>query len=169
MVYKLVMQYSSSPSNWEENYTDVLVNLYRYIETYDESKSIKTWLHIVTKRHVFELERRRRAAANFDDDKDIEVFEDITDDEPSSNCMGVDNYREYYSDAILEVLDMMKPIHRDALILQEAGYSLKEIVEIEHKKGTLASKNIETIKSRLHLARQFMKKHLTRDGERKAD
>ena len=83
--------------------------------------------------------------------------------------MGIDNYRELYNDEILSVLDEMKPIHRDAFLLQEAGYSLKEIVEIEHRKGTLKSKNIETVKSRLFLARQYLKKHLTRDGKRVSD
>ena len=58
-------------------------------------------------------------------------------------------------------------IHRDAWILQQAGYSLKEIAEIENKKGTLKSRNIETVKSRLFFARQFLRKNLTRDGKRK--
>ena len=88
------------------------------------------------------------------------------EDSVSGNIMGVDNYRELYNDDILSVLDELKPIHRDVFILQEAGYSLKEIAEIEYQKGTLKSKNVETVKSRLFLARQYLKKHLTRDGER---
>jgi DNA-directed RNA polymerase specialized sigma24 family protein len=89
------------------------------------------------------------------------------EDEPSANEMGIYNYQELYNDDMLSVLDAMKSIHREALLLQEAGYSLKEIAEIEYKKGTLKSHNIETIKSRLFLARQFLKKNLTRDGKRK--
>ena len=81
--------------------------------------------------------------------------------------MGLENYRELYSDDILAVLDSMKPIHKDALLLQEAGYSLKEIADIEYDKGTLKYRNIETVKSRLFLARQYLKKYLTRDGKRK--
>lgn len=171
MIYKLVMKYSYHPANVQENYNEVLVNLFRGIDTYDPSRSIKTWLHIVTKRHVYELERRRLRDDNRNNDHDIDTFEDEVpaSSKPSSNLMGVDNYRDFYSDEILEVLDMMKPIHRDALILQEAGYSLKEIADIEFHKGTLKSHNIETVKSRLYLARQFMKKHLTRDGKRKMD
>lgn len=171
MIYKLVMQYSWDMKNVEENYNLVLLNFYRGIETYDPDRSIKTWLHICTKRQVRELERRRKR------DEDIKAFNlDITDcgeedfaasDKPSANLMNVDNYRDFYNDDILWVLDQMKPIHRDALILQEAGYSLKEIADIEYKRGTLKSHTIDTVKSRLFLARQFMKKHLTRDGKRK--
>lgn len=171
MIYKLVIQYSFSSSNVEENYNEVLINFYRRIETYDPERPIRTWLHIVTKRHVFELERRRKRHENTDECVDIDSCDaDIPmSDKPSSNLMGIENYKEFYSDEILEVLDMMKPKHRDALILQEAGYSLKEIAEIEYRKGQLKSKNIETIKSRLFLARRFMKKHLTKDGKRKMD
>ena len=83
--------------------------------------------------------------------------------------MGLENYRQFYNEDILEVLDSMKPIHRDAILLQEAGYPLREIADIEYKKGTLPSHNIETIKSRLLIARKILKNNLTRNGERITD
>ena len=169
MIYKLCIKYSFSPHNVEENYTEVLVNFFRRVETYDTSRSIRTWLHICTKRQVLALERKRQAKNAFAcDDYDVEDLGDelFDNDNVSGNAMGVGNYRELYSDDILSVLDELKPIHRDALILQEAGYSLKEIAEIEYNKGTLKSKNVETVKSRLFFARQYLKKHLTRDGDR---
>lgn len=170
MIYKLCIKYSYNSRNVEENYTEVLVNFYRRIETYDPNRPIRTWLHICTKRQVFALERKRQAKSlPICNDNGIEGFGGepmYDDDEVSGNVMGVENYRELYNDDILAVLDELKPIHRDALILQEAGYSLKEIVEIEYHKGTLKSRNIETVKSRLFLARQYLKKHLTRDGDR---
>lgn len=172
MVYKLCINYTYNSANVEENYTEVLVNFYRRIETYDPSRSIHTWLHIVTKRQIAEIERKRKRDDNRDYDQDIEMYEGtVSNDsgELSGNAMGIDNYREFYSDDILSVLDEMKDIHRDAFLLQESGYSLKEIAEIEHDKGTLKSRNIETVKSRLFLARQFLKKNLTRDGKRKID
>lgn len=168
MIYKLCIKYSYKSQNVQENYIEVLINFFRRIETYDTSRPIRTWLHICTKRHIYSLERKRAAEDNADYDHDIEYLEDeiLDDDEAIGNVMGIDNYRELYNDDILSVLDEMKPIHRDAFLLQEAGYSLKEIVEIEYKKGTLKSKNIETVKSRLFLARQYLKKNLTRDGKR---
>ena len=185
MVYKLVMVYSYKPENVPENYNEVLINFFRRIETYDPSRSLCTWLHIVTKRMVRKLEEDRVRHDNRNRDREIDFYEDYGDDDSyaqpmpkpslradervSSNCMGLENYRQYYNDDILAVLDMMKPIHRDAIILQEAGYSLKEIADIEYRKGTLKSHNIETVKSRLFLARQFLKKNLTRDGERITD
>lgn len=170
MIYKLVMNYSYRKQNVEENYTEVLVALFRGIHTYDPSRSIHTWLHIVTKRYVYVLERKRKLHENKSYDVDIEEYqENIYDLEANSNSMNEENYQDFYSDDILCVLNEMSPKHRDTLLLQEAGYSLKEIVEIEYKKGTLKSRNIETIKSRLFIARKHLKKNLTRNGERKVD
>lgn len=169
MIYKLCIKYSYSPHNVEENYTEVLVNFYRRIETYDPSRSIRTWLHICTKRQVLALERKRQAREiPTCDDYSVDEFGDemLCDEIVGNNSMGVENYREFYNDDVLSVLDELKPIHRDALVLQEAGYSLKEIAEIEYNNGTLKSKNVETVKSRLFFARQYLKKHLTRDGNR---
>lgn len=171
MIYFLVKKYSYCYENVEENYNETLMNLYRGVETYDPSRPIKTWIHIVVKRHVFDLERKRLKRMKNDNVHDVDGFEETTasPDAPTFRTMDTDNFRELYSDEVLEVLDMLKPIHRDAIILQEAGYSLKEIADIEYRKGTLKSHNIETVKSRLYLARQFMKKYLTRDGKRKLD
>ena len=171
MIYKLCMNYTYSPDNVQENYNEVLINFFRRIETYDPNRSIHTWLHIVTKRQIAELERKRSQHNNKNDDYDIEDFCNSIQvaSELSANVMGIDNYRKLYNDDILAVLDSMKSIHKDALLLQEAGYSLKEIADIEYNKGTLKSRNIETVKSRLFLARQYLKKYLTRDGKRKFD
>lgn len=168
MIYKLCIKYSFNPRNVEENYSDVLLNFYRGIETYAPSRPIRAWLHTCTKHHIWAIESKRLKREQIDDDYDVEVMEEVLldDDEVSGNVMGLENYREHYNDDILSVLDEMKPCHRDVLLLQEAGYALKEIVEIEYKKGTLKTPNIETIKSRLRAARKYLKEHITRDGER---
>lgn len=168
MIFKLCKRYSCRPDNVEENYLDVMVNFYRRIETYDDSRPIKAWIHTCVKRQVWASERQRKIHNNKDYDNDIEDYADalFADDHVSCNALGVDNWRELYNPDIVEVLEELKPRHRDALILQEAGYSLREIAEIEFIKGTLKSPNIETIKSRLRLARQYLKSNITRDGQR---
>lgn len=172
MIYKLCMNYTFRHTDVQENYLEVMTNLYRYIETYDTSKSIHTWLHIVTKRCVYDLDQKRKKQRDtLNDDNDIES---VADDESlldrghiSSNVMGVDNYRELYNDDILWALDQLKPQYKRALIYQQAGYKLKEIAELEYQNGALESRNIDTVKSRLFLARKELQKLLTRDGERR--
>lgn len=168
MIFKLCKEYSNHPDNVQENYSEVMVNFYRRIETYDPSKEIRPWIHTCVKHQVWACERKRQTHNNKDFDNDIENYEEelIEDDHISSNVLGVENWRSLYSQDIVEVLDELKPRHRDALILQEAGYSLREISEIEYAKGSLKTLNMETIKSRLRLARQHLKNNLTRDGKR---
>ena len=172
MIYKLCMRYTFNPSDIEDNYIEVLTNMYKYIETYNPERAVQTWLHIVTKRCVFDLDQRKKKHQDMlSDDNDVETFsssESIVDfDEVSSNVMGIDNYQELYSDDVLAALKQLKPQYRSALLYQQAGYKLKEIAEIEYRNGALESRNIETVKSRLFLARQQLQQLLTRDGKRR--
>lgn len=171
MIYKLVMNYTTEAQHVESNYYDVLANMYKYIETYDPTRPIHAWLHIITKRYVFDLNKKRSKKQSLYDYK-VDVggycnhFKDIEVRE-TANTLTIDNYRELYNDDILYALDQLKEPYRRCLILQQAGYKLKEIAEIEFNYGTLESKNIETVKSRLFLARQQLQQLLTRDGKRR--
>lgn len=188
MIYKLCIKYSDNPEDVEENYTIVLTTLYRGIETYDPSRSLQTWIHICTKRQVYDLNKRAAKANKQDrfvhvstfydyDDTDNEYCGEVaerfeladTSDFDGPQALTVENYRQHYSDDILRVFDSMKPMYRDALLLQEAGYSLREIADIEYAKGTLISNNIDTIKSRLFLARSYLRSKLNRDGTLRHD
>lgn len=166
------MRYTFNPNDTQDNYVEVLTNMYKYIESYDSKRSIHTWLHIVTKRCVFDMDQRRKRQQDMlNDDNDVDSFSvsnDFTEiGEVSAGAMSIDNYRELYSDDVLYALDQLKPQYKRALLLQQAGYKLKEIAEIEYRNGALDSRNIETVKSRLFLARQQLQQLLTRDGKRR--
>lgn len=172
MIYKLCMRYTFNPNDTQDNYVEVLTNMYKYIESYDSERSIHTWLHIVTKRCVFDMDQRRKRQQDMlNDDNDVDSFSvsnNFTEiGEVSAGAMSIDNYRELYSDDVLYALDQLKPQYKRALLLQQAGYKLKEIAEIEYRNGALDSRNIETVKSRLFLARQQLQQLLTRDGKRR--
>lgn len=170
LIYKLCIRYSYSSHDVDDNYNEVLINFYKYIETYDTSRSIQTWLHIVTKRFVADMNNRNSQFKTTDDLDVDEMADTFTEDsELSCNYMGEDNYHELYNDDILKALSKLKPIYREALLLQQAGYKLMEIMDISYKNGNLKTKNIETVKSRLFLAKQQMRKLINRDGETRTD
>ena len=166
LIYKLCIKYTYVSTDVEDNYNEVLVNFFKYIETYNPERSIQTWLHIVTKRFVHDMNQRK---ASFKRNEDFDVTDlaatYLEPDHVSSNCMGMDNYHELYGDDILNALAMLKPIYREALLLQQAGYKLEEIMEISHRNGNLKNCNIETVKSRLFLAKQQMRTLINHDGE----
>ena len=73
-------------------------------------------------------------------------------DKPCTVEVTPENYRELFSDEIL---------------LQMGGYKLEEIMEILYQRGCLKTRNLETTKSRIFLAKKKLKERLTRDGKRK--
>ena len=170
LIYSRCIRYTYCQEDVADNYNEVLVNFFKYMDTYDPQRSIQTWLHIVTKRFVADL-NHRNSQLKRSDDIDVQQISGnlLCEDDPSASVMGLDNYRELYSDDILRALDSLRPIYREALLLQQAGYKLGEIMEITFRRGSLRVRNIETVKSRLFLAKQQMRKLITRDGDKREE
>lgn len=168
LVYRLCIRYTFLQEDIADNYNEVLVNFFKYIATYDPRRCILNWIHIVTKRFVMEQNRRH---GRLPVSESVDVFKlasSLSDeDETHGNAMGMDNYREFYNDDILAALDQLKPIYREALLLQQAGYKLEEIVEISYRNGNMKSRSMDTMKSRIFLAKQQMRKLITPDGEKR--
>lgn len=171
LIYSICIKYTYNQEDIEDNYVEALTNFFRYMDSYDPARPVKTWIYAVTKRLVADLNGRNKNRMPADDNIDIcDVRSSLlSDDEPSENCMGMDNYREFYNDDILWALDRLKPIYREAFLLQQAGYKIGEIMEIAYRNGSLQTRNVETVKSRLFLAKSQLRKLLTRDGEKRMD
>lgn len=168
MIYKLVITYSMKKSHIQDNYVECLNNYYNYIETYNPEMEIKTWLHIVCKRFIKSLEVKRSKELQQVDLE--EAGSDLIMHDPShtsENVMGVDNWRDMYSDEVLDALMGLGAIYREALLLQLAGYSLKEIAMISYRNGNIKACNVDTVKSRLFLAKKGMREALEKNGYRK--
>lgn len=171
LIYSICIKYTYNQEDVEDNYLEALVNFFKYMDSYNPARPVKTWIYAVTKRLVADLNNRNKSRMPSDDNIDIsEISSSLpNEDEPSENCMGMDNYHKYYNDDILWALDRLKPIYKEALLLQQAGYKIEEIMEITYRNGTLQTKNVETVKSRLFLAKTQLRKLLTRDGEKRMD
>ena len=171
LVYSICIKYTYNQEDIEDNYVEALVNFFKYMDSYDPTKPIKTWIYAVTKRLVADLNKRNKTDTPKDDNVDISELNSILLDEcePTANYINIHNYKDHYCDDILWALNQLKPIYREALLLQQAGYKIGEIMEISYKNGTLQTRNIETVKSRLFLAKTQLQKLLTRDGKRRVD
>lgn len=170
LVYRLCIRYSFRQEDIADNYSEALVNFFKYIGSYDPQRSVLNWIHIVTKRFVME-QNRKQSRVQVSENVDVYSLAPKLSDEDEShgNAMGMSNYREFYNDDILAALDALKPIYREALLLQLSGYRLEEIVEISYRNGNMRSRSLDTMKSRIFLAKQQMRKLITPDGERRED
>lgn len=174
LIFHICIKHTASYEDVRDNYNEVLVNFYKYVDTYDTSKAIKTWIYAVTVRLVYDLETRRKRFQRTGDVGDIPIEQIVSDelldeDEPSANAMTLENYQELYSDEVLYALDNIRPMYREPFLLQVAGYRLDEITEILYQQGSMKNANIETTKSRIFLAKKRLRELLTRDGKRKED
>lgn len=168
LVYSICIKYTNDQKDIEDNYSEVLVNFFRYIESYNPSRGLKSWIYSVAQRYIFDLNRQNSKVPKKKDNIELNDIADSVES-LSYNCMGTDNFREHYNDEILEALDALPEIHREALLLQQAGYRMDEIVEISYQNGNLKTKNSETIKSRIFLAKKNMRSTLTVDGRLKKE
>lgn len=161
MIYDIAIKYTYCQKHIEDNYGDILLSLFRYAESYKPGMDVKSWIYISAVRIILDAnERNGRVAIN--QNIEIDRVADTLQNKPvSCNCLDMNNYREHFSDALLEALDSLPPIHKEALLLQQSGYKIEEIVEISFQKGSLKSKSSETIKSRLFLAKKKMRELLT--------
>ena len=162
LVKYLCWRYSCPSQEIEHNYIEAQANLYKYIKTYDPGKPIATWIHISTKRLIHKLNCKYQKFKR-DNDQDISEIVEIhsTSNHISAKEVSMENYRSFYSDKILNALDQLNPIYKEAFLLSIMGYSLKEIVEITHTNKNLKNPNIETVKSRIHIARKQLQTLLT--------
>lgn len=171
LIYSICIKYTFNQEDVEDNYQEALINFFKYMDSYDPRRPVKTWIYAVTQRLMTDLNNRNRNRLLPDENVDVGDLKStlLYDDEPSEACLGIDNYEQYYNDDILWALRRLKPIYREPLLLQQAGYKIGEITDILHRKGMLQSKNIETVKSRLFLAMNQLRNLLTRDGEKRMD
>lgn len=172
LIYHICIKNTASEDNIRDNYNEVLLNFYKYVCTYDSARPIKTWIYAVTSRCIFEMENKRTRFKRTGDVGVIDI-EDLNDEladesDAGGNSIGIDNYRDLFTDEILSALEELKPMYRDPLLLQVSGYRLDEITAILYKKGSLKTSNIETTKSRIFFAKKQLRELLTRDGKRKA-
>lgn len=141
----------------------------KYIHTYNPERGpVKTWLYAVASRAVRTLNASRRQGLVYEYDLS-RIADDFYyyDVETSSKADYLTNYRLFFSDDILWALDQLNAVYRETLLLFLSGYKMREIAHISYCAGSLESKNIETVKSRLRLARKQMRRMIDKGGNRR--
>lgn len=165
LIYHICIKQTRDNDNIADNYNEVLINFFRYVASYDPRREVKTWIYAITVRMLADLERKNN---RFTREGDVGAMKmEQLPDEPCSEDVTLENYRDLFGDEVLEALERIGRKYREALLLQVAGYKLEEIMEILYQRGCLKTKNLETTKSRIFLAKKKLKEMLTRDGKRK--
>ena len=117
LIYSICIKYTFNQEDVEDNYQEALINFFKYMDSYDPRRPVKTWIYAVTQRLMTDLNNRNRNRLLPDENVDVSGLKStlLYDDEPSEACLGIDNYEQYYNDDILWALRRLKPIYREPL------------------------------------------------------
>lgn len=160
-VRSLVEYYSIWGSDIDYNYSVVLERFFRYIGSYDESKSVDTWIHICVKNSIFRLnkelskEREHRTGVEFD-----QICRSAS--QPTTDINeGHKSLAESLPDEVYNAL-LSIPEHKlSPFLLYVQGYSVKEVAKIELEKGHTPTYMEDTVKSRIFWTRSKLKELLS--------
>lgn len=163
-IESLINHYSGLPNQYDEVYSYVLQAFESYIDTYDTSKNLDNWIHIVTKRQVYKFMKMNQRAKGvlFDMDNvkgDVDYYNAYPDSKTNHNDpLDMAYYQEHLEDDLYQALMSLKDIHRVPLILKYIeGWSIKDITAHELKRGTIKWMSINAIKTRIKVALDTLK------------
>lgn len=171
-IRSLVFFYSANKQEVDANYNFVLTEMYKYVHTYDTSKPLKTWIHIVAKRGT-QLQNKKQSEENahrhgipmdydYENGEDDEVLRCGGCSEMLSGSL-IDNL----SDKVFSALRRTSPQLLSAFLLYFKGHSYKEIVDIEYNRGYIDHNGqdaVKAIQSRIYMAKKEIKKLLNEYG-----
>lgn len=52
LIYSICIKYTYNQEDIEDNYLEALANFFKYMDSYDPARPVKTWIYAVTKRLV---------------------------------------------------------------------------------------------------------------------
>ena len=56
LIYSICIKYTYNQEDIEDNYLEALANFFKYMDSYDPARPVKTWIYAVTKRLVAQQE-----------------------------------------------------------------------------------------------------------------
>lgn len=161
--------YSNWGSDVDYNYSVTMERFFRYINNYNHEKPIDTWIHICVKNTMtrlnkeFAKEKQRRTG--------IELDQAIrTANQPTTDiAIGQRPLSETLPDEIYNAL-LTIPEHKlSPFLLHVQGYSVREIAQMEYKKGNTPKLMVDAIKARIFWTRTKLKGLLNEYARRKKD
>jgi len=141
-IEKLVHKYTSHQHNADDNLNIVLLELYRYIHTYDPTKSLDTWLYVITKRIVQkENLQRSKVNANY---TGLSLQQTVNCERegtaPERQQLEVEEFVCALPDDLFKALHTLPQRHIVLIVLRAQGYSVQEIVDMQTAEGKLDCK-----------------------------
>lgn len=167
-VKTLTVKYTDRYQDVEDNYNFVLAQMFTYIHSYDSSKPIDTWIHIVTKRACFSQNKKRAQRSSIQADMECCSTEALYQ-HGTANMVdaGFGTLADSLSDDVYDALIQIEPFKLSPFLLFAQGLGIREITQLEWQSGHLDIKNEDIIKSRIFWAKRQLQYLLKTNGKSK--
>ena len=173
-ILKYVRFYIDRNQNIDDDFNHVITQMFKYIHTYNPHRSLKTWLHIVTKRSVFnQNEQRSKASGLFSNEAAVKEVDDedfmavsAVNVESSYNVI-TGSFLDNISDEVYNALMKIPSSKLSPFLLQMQGYSIRDIVVKEYESGHIDRMSEEIVKSRIFWTRHELQRLLKENGIRR--
>lgn len=149
-LYRLAYRFCGSKEDAEDLVQDLLVKLYPKVEELEQVNNLQSWLATVMYRQFVDRSRRNtRSPVRLVDDE--EYIEAAPSDIPTPEAAAVNDQTGMQ---LQQALDKLSEEHRAIVILHDVeGFKLPELEQ-------MLDIPLGTLKSRLHRAREQLKKRL---------
>ena len=164
-IRSLVMYYTNNYQDVEDNMQYVLCELAKGVATYDENRSLKTWIHICVKNGCKRQKLRASKHNAMKTGLSLEAAGSLKS-APTVNIEDTMMFIDSVSDEMRDALLRIPPLKLSPFLLQAQGYSIRDITLIEVERGHLAEYSEYTVKSRIFWARNRLKEIMSRYGYR---
>lgn len=154
-IKSLTVKYTDRYQDVDDNYIYVLSQMYMYIYSYDASKSLDTWIHIVTKRACFNQNSKRAQYQSTQADLEF-CSSDTLHQHGTANMIDASfgPLADNLSDVVYKALMQIDPYKLSPFLLYAQGMGVREITRLEWKAGHLENKNENIVKSRIYWAKK---------------
>ena len=154
-VFNVALRIAGNKEDAKEIAQDVFIKLYRKLSSFMFRSSFKTWVYRITANTAINTAKRaqRQGKNMLSYDDDIQLKKQIY----SASSPAEENAASQLLGRLLNSLD---PDQRACISLRSIeGLSYKQISEV-------LNVNINTVRTRIRRAREFMMKHFDKGGER---
>ena len=157
-VYSLTYRYMGNEDDAYDMAQETFLKAYRSLRSFKGDSSFGTWIYrIATNVCLDEIRRRKRRIIPFSLDEPMatldgdEYEKEIADKSSSTDII---YEKKEFSRYIQQLLDEMKPDHKNAIVL-------RDIMELSYEEmASVLNCSIGTVKSRINRARSVLKKKL---------
>jgi len=164
-IWRICRKYARSLNQCQEYYNEALYIAFIGVHTYKTDYSIRIWLYVIIKRSINRWSTKEAQKPKHENFSDIENLSTSLLVLNSNTYIGSDYNQFNYTDDLMTALEMIRPASKEAILLQQSGFTIKEISKKLFEKGLLKNQNLNTVRSVLFVGKHRLREILNRDGK----